>query len=102
MKQSFRLFLTVIIAAVLAFSIGCSGSTSRSSSSKSPDTRTPAQYFKDEQVSTMTPNGKILTDSVTEKDGKIEYRTEDGKQWRVGYQKRADGTYQYLTPEEVK
>lgn len=50
----------------------------------------------------MTPYGRILTDSVEEKDGKIEYQTEDSKTWRVNYSKRADGTYQYGTPEEVK
>ena len=50
----------------------------------------------------MTPNGKIVTESVNEKDGKIEYKTEDGKKWRVNYSKRTDGTYQYGTPEEVK
>lgn len=50
----------------------------------------------------MTTHGRIMTESVEEKDGKIEYRTEDGKKWRAGYEKRADGTYQYLTPEEVK
>ena len=50
----------------------------------------------------MTPNGKIMIDTVIERDGKIEYATEDGKRWRVGYSKRADGTYQYGTPDELK
>ncbi len=67
-----------------------------------PDTRSAAQYFKDQQGPTMTPNGKILTDTVEEKGGKIEYTTEDGKKWRVGYLKNADGTYEYGTPDEVK
>jgi hypothetical protein len=50
----------------------------------------------------MTPNGKIMIDTVIEKDSKIEYATEDGKRWRVSYSKRADGTYQYGTPDEMK
>src|SRR5437763_1743714 len=105
MSQSFRLFLGLFIATMLATSIGCGGGNSGGNSppaAKSADTRTPGQYFKEQQVSTMTPNGKIMTDSVEEKDGKIQYKTDDGKQWRVTYSKRADGTYQYGTPEEVK
>ena len=50
----------------------------------------------------MTPNGRIMTDTVEEKDGKIEYQTDDGKKWRVEYSKQADGTYHYRTPDEVK
>jgi hypothetical protein len=103
MSHPCRLFLGVLIAAILATAIGCGGDSS-SGASKPPgaDTRAPGQYFKEQQANTTTPNGMILTDSVEEKDGKILYKTEDGKQWRVGYSKRADGTYQYGTPEETK
>ena len=66
------------------------------------DTRTPGQYFREEQAVTVTPHGKILTDSVEERDDKIEYSTQDGHRWRVGFSKRADGTYDYQTPEAVK
>ena len=50
----------------------------------------------------MTTNGKVVAATVEEKDGKIFYKTEDGKRWRVGYSKRADGTYEFRMPEEVK
>jgi hypothetical protein len=65
------------------------------------DARTPGEYFRDRQGATTTPNGRILVDTVAERDGRIEYRTEDGRGWRVTYAKRAEGTYQYGTPEEV-
>jgi hypothetical protein len=40
--------------------------------------------------------------SAQDQSEKIEYRTEDGRRWRVGYSKLADGGYQYATPEEIK
>lgn len=92
-------FLPVLFPMILVAAVGCDGGKG---TGKAPDTRTPAQYFKEQQANTMTPHGKIMTDSVEEKDGKIQYKTEDGKQWRVGHSKRADGTYQYGMPEEVK
>jgi hypothetical protein len=67
-----------------------------------PDKRTPGQYFKEEQGATITPHGKIRTDTVEERNGKIEYSTQDGHRWSVDYSKRADGTYDYRTPEPVK
>lgn len=98
-----RLLLHVLLGVGLVIGSGSAvGCCNSKTTSAPPDTRTPGQYFKDQQSATMTPNGKIMTDSVTERDGKIEYGTEDGKRWRVRYSKQADGTYQYGTPEEVK
>lgn len=91
MHRFYRWLLPAMLVAVLVSAVGCSA-----------DRRTPAQHFKKQQANTMTPHGKIMTDSVEEKDGKIQYKTEDGKQWRVTYSKRDDGTYQYGMPEEVK
>jgi hypothetical protein len=103
MSHQCRLLLGILIAAILAAAIGCGGDNSAgASNSLVPDTRTPGQYFKEQQANTMTPNGMILTDSVEEKDGKIQYKTEDGKEWHVRYSKRADGTYSYGMPEETK
>lgn len=68
---------------------------------KVTDSRTPAQYFKEEQVATVTPHGHIRTDTVTERDGRIEYSTDNGMKWSVTYSKRADGTYRYDTPEQL-
>jgi hypothetical protein len=42
-----------------------------------------------------------MMDTVEEKDGKMQYQTEDHKKWRAGHSKRADNTYHYGTPEEV-
>jgi hypothetical protein len=92
LQRRFPVFIAVMVITV----IGCGGS------STDPNNRTPAQFFKQEQGNTMTPHGKIMPDSVEERDGKLEYKTEDAKKWRVGYSKRADGTYQYGMPEEIK
>src|SRR5262245_701379 len=97
MHRFYHWTLPVLIAVAFVFAGGCGGSSTTKS-----DTRNAGQYFKEQQANTMTPHGKIMTDSVVEKDGKIEYKTEDGKHWRVTYSKRADGTYQYGMPDEVK
>ncbi|MDY3560380.1 hypothetical protein R5W23_001614 [Gemmata sp. JC673] len=68
---------------------------------KVTDTRSPAQYFKDEQAATVTPHGRIRTDTVTERNGRIEYSSDNGMKWSVGYSKRADGTYRYDAPERL-
>jgi major membrane immunogen (membrane-anchored lipoprotein) len=99
MHRALRALFGTVVVVGLVVTIGCGD---KSKTDKRSDTRTPGQYFKDEQSATVTPNGKILADSVEEKEGRIEYKTEDGKAWRVGYSKRADGTYQYGTPDEVK
>ena len=90
--------LPALFAAILVTGVGCGGATT----AKSADARTPAQYFEEEQRNTNTPHGRIMPGSVEEKDSKIQYKTEDGKQWRVPYRKQADDTYQYGTPDEVK
>lgn len=77
-----------VVVAILFAQVGCE--------------KSPVQHFKAKQGSTMTPNGKIKLASVKEVGDKIEYQTEDGKRWRVGYSKRADGTYEYQTPDAVK
>lgn len=95
-----RFLRRVIVLSTLAAASGCGGG--KPTPARSHDPRTPGQYFKEQQSSTMTPNGKIMTGTVADRDGKIEYATEDGKRWRVSYSKRADGTYQYGTPDEMK
>lgn len=94
MHRSSRIFAVLS----LAVAVGCGGDNSGTI----PPPEPPAdQYFKEHQATTVTTNGKILLDTVTERDGKIEYCTEDGSYWRVGYSKRADGTYQYGTPDSI-
>jgi len=86
------LFLALLAA-------GCSKPTN--DPRKVIDSRTPAQYFKEEQAATVTPHGRIRTDTVTEQNGRIEYSTDNGMKWSVTYSKRADGTYRYDTPERL-
>jgi hypothetical protein len=95
----------MLAALLIATAIGCGGKgggNANGGTAEPPDARTPVEYFRDTQSATITPHGRVLADTATERDGKMEYATEDGKQWRVGYSKRADGMYQYGTPEEVK
>lgn len=84
----------VVLAGGLVVATGCGG-TAR------PEP-TAVEYFRDKQGPTVTPYGRILIGSVEERDGLIEYTTEDGKRWRVRPSKRADGTYEYGTPDEVR
>lgn len=88
---------TLLLLALLASGCGGAGNDSR----KPIDTRTAVQYFKEEQTATVTPHGRIRTDTVTERDGRIEYETDNGMKWTVAYSKRADGTYRYDTPERL-
>jgi hypothetical protein len=67
---------------------------------------TAAEYFKANQVPTMTGNGKIDIESVKELDGDwIQYTTEDGKKFKVHWTRKAgpDGTtYTYDNSEEIE
>lgn len=89
----------ILLGAFMAAFVGCDD---RRTTARMGDDRSPVQYFKEQQKDTVTPNGRIVVDSVESADGKIRYRTEDGKTWRVGYTRRADGTFRFDTPEEVK
>lgn len=65
--------------------------------------KTPAQKFRDDQKHTDTPHGKIVPESVQDRDGKITYQTTDGTKWTVDPPRsRGDGTAEYGTPQEQK
>jgi len=88
----------VILGAVLITGLGC-----RRDGGQAPDPRSPVDYFKEQQANVMVHHGKVRMDTVTEKDGKIEYKTEDGRTWRIGYKKGADGRYEFeATSAEVR
>jgi hypothetical protein len=91
----YRLVATVTICLILA---GCSSSVTTGGASE----ETPVGYFVKHQQATITTHGKILMGSVSENNALIQFQTEDGKKWQVSYSKRADRTYQYGTPTEVK
>jgi hypothetical protein len=87
-----------VLLAVLASVAGCGGGGGGASQAD------PAvEHFKKAQAATVTPHGKIRTATVRKRDGStLEYATEDGRRFRVSYEKRQDGTYSFGTPEEVK
>jgi hypothetical protein len=93
--------LALVLCCVAAVSAGCRGC--ECGTAKPEDTRSKLQYFKETQGPTVTPHGTIKMETAEETaDGRIQYQTEDGKTWRVGMTKQADGTYRYGTPAEVK
>jgi len=88
----------VILLTVISCSIGCSSPTTKSGVPLGK-----AEYFKQAQQPTVTPNGRIKTESVKEVDGgKVQFETEDGKKWKVGMEPDGKGGYRYDTPEAVK
>jgi hypothetical protein len=93
-----RILLTVSSFTLIVLCLACGNQGNNAKPSRSTDLRSPAQYFREEQAATVTPHGKIKTETVTEVNGRIYYETEDGKTWSVTYRKRADGTYNYDTP----
>jgi hypothetical protein len=98
MQRARRWFCWGILASLLVGGLaGCGGETP-----PSPTTRSKVQIFKDDQGATMTPHGKIRLESVQEVNGRIQYQTDEGKTWQVDMTKKADGTYQYGTPDEVR
>jgi hypothetical protein len=75
-------YATILLAAVLSWSVGCGSDK--------------AGAFKAEQAHTVTPHGRIDQDSVEETaEGRIRYRTSDGMQWSVEMERAADGKYRY-------
>lgn len=94
-----RTFRPIALLLLVLLAVGCAKTDDKPR--KVTDTRTPAQYFKEEQAATVTPHGRIRTETVTERNGRIEYSTDNGMKWAVTYSKRADGTYRYDTPERL-
>jgi hypothetical protein len=94
MRDITRSFALAVLTVAV---VGCGDTTP--TTAPPPDTRSAAEYFREQQAGTVTPHGRVLADTVGEADGRLEYATEDGRRWRVAYSKRADGTYRYGTPE---
>jgi hypothetical protein len=57
-------------------------------------------YFKQAQSATMTPHGAIDMNSVKETTDGVEYRTTDGRTWRVAMERTTDG-YRFRGDPEV-
>jgi hypothetical protein len=99
-KVRSTVYLLLMVFCIVAVNSGCDGSKS---TTKTEDTRSKVEYFRDTQAATMTPHGKIKMETIQEtSNGRIQYQTVDGKTWRVDMTKQADGTYRYGMPDEVK
>ena len=74
---------------------GCDGGPS------SPKNR--ADQFRSDQSATITPHGKILSESVREEDdGSLGYQTTDGRNWNVKVEQNSDGTRRYVQSTEKR
>ena len=75
-------------------------------SARSPKSPTPTtskvEAFRQQQSATMTPHGTIDMDSLKETPDGVEYRTSDGRRWRVAMEQSANGWRPRGEPEEVK
>jgi len=60
------------------------------------------EFFKVKQVNTMTPHGKIDTDTVKETTEGVEYSTTDGRHWKVTLERTPTSWRVRGDPEEVK
>ena len=96
MYRSSSSWVAVAVGAILFAQAGCDGG------GRGTAVPTPGEYFRRNQAPTVTPNGRIKLTTVKEVGDEIRYETADGKRWRVGYSKRADGTYEYRTPAPVE
>src|SRR5688500_9964698 len=99
-KRALSCFGCFALAALLHFAPGCQGSGTGMAGKQ--DTRTALEYFKDEQARTNTPCGKVRVGTAQQRGVQIEFQTEDGRHWRVAFEKRDDGTYRYGTPVAVE
>jgi len=61
----------------------------------------PAEQFVQDQEGIVTRHGRIEPSSVQANEGQLQYKTTDGRAWRVSKTDRPDGTRDYSIPEEV-
>src|SRR5262249_29292806 len=96
-----RTLLTAVLVGVLLVSAGC-----RPTKDPAPTlaARKPAtskvDYFKQSQAAGMTPHGSIDMSSVKETPDGVEYRTIDGKRWKVKMEP-VGSEYRYHDVEEI-
>lgn len=77
--------------------VGCGNSEAQPPAS--PPLPPRVEYFQRNQAQTMTPHGRVLAETATgTPDGGIQYRTEDGANWKVSATPNGDGGYTYGTP----
>lgn len=89
-----RLIESLALAGILLAFAGCG-------EGKTP--LSPAEQFKRKHAATVTPDGRIKTESVREVPGKrIRYPTENGSVFEVPFDQQADGTIQTGSPTRVK
>lgn len=95
MKDILRVVLMLVLACAGAAEVGC-----RPRPKATPDRPiTRVEYFRAKQANTTTTHGKILLDSVKETKDGVEYKTEDGKRWRVTMEATEAGGYRFGEPK---
>lgn len=107
MKKHFLSLAALLVMIVFAFGSkdGGNSSSPRSysggSSYSAPSPTAKEAAFESDIVPMPTPFGAIDKSSVKENsDGKITYKTSDGKSWVVEVTRDEDGRFHYSEPEE--
>jgi len=98
-KQLVRVALVVLVVGVCA---GARCNRPARVSPSGPPATSKVEAFKQQQSATMTPHGAIDLNSVKGTPDGVEYRTSDGRTWRVALEWTASGWRPRGEPEEVK
>src|SRR5262245_31650847 len=95
MKDLLRVALPLVLAVACAAEVGC-----KPRAKLAPDKPiTKVEYFRAKQANTTTTHGKIVLDSVKETKDGVEYRTEDGKRWRITMEPTEGNNYRFGEPK---
>lgn len=91
------------VALVLLLVLACTGIACRPRyvTTYPARTLTKVEYFKAKQANTTTTHGEIDLTSVKETADGVEYKTTDGKRWRVKMEKTPDG-YSFAEPKPAE
>jgi hypothetical protein len=94
-----QLVLILLLVGVL---VGARCNRSGKGSATRAPTTNKVEAFRQQQSTTMTPHGAIDMGSLKETPDGVEYRTSDGRSWRVALEWTAGGWRPHGEPEEVK
>jgi hypothetical protein len=98
MKDLLRVALLLALAVACAAETGCRPRTKVGTDK--PITK--VEYFRAKQANTTTTHGKIVLESVKETKDGVEYKTEDGKRWRIKMEPTEGNNYRFGEPKPAE
>ncbi|MDA7980899.1 MAG: hypothetical protein MPJ50_19265 [Pirellulales bacterium] len=97
-QQGTPLANRLVLAIVVLFLVGCEGRPEPIE----PATGTPAEIFRVEHANTATPHDDIDIASVKDTpEGRVRYRTVQGKLWEVEMETAVDGTHRWKNLRQI-